>query len=70
MLSFAYVARNGNCLIARDTRKLLNFGKRQKMQIIVKGSAITFTPAKGINELRGFLSGMNTEGLREEDDRI
>jgi len=58
-------------VIPKEIRQMLHIQKHQTLQVISKGNAITLIPTKTISELRGFLSGMDTKGVREEeDDRI
>ncbi len=57
-------------VIPKEARKQLKLKSGQKLQIIVRGGAITLVPDCPLNELRGLFKGMQTEGLREEGERI
>ena len=57
-------------VIPKEVRKQLELKSGQRLQIIVRGGTITLVPDHPIKELRGLFKGMNTEGLREEGERI
>jgi hypothetical protein len=40
------------------------------MQAFAIGNRIEFVPDRDIREMRGFISGISTENIREEDDRL
>ena len=54
-------------VIPKTVRKSLQLRPGQKMQVIEYDGRIEFIPEKDIEELRGFLKGINTEFEREED---
>ena len=54
-------------VIPKAVRKSLQLRPGQKMQVIEYDGRIEFIPERDINELRGFLKGINTEFEREED---
>jgi len=57
-------------VIPKEVRKQLELKSGQRLQIIVRGRTITLVPDHPIKELRGLFKGMQTEGLREEGERI
>jgi len=57
-------------VIPKEVRKQLELKSGQRLQIIVRGGTITLVPDHPIKELRGLFKGMQTEGLREEGERI
>ena len=57
-------------VIHKEVRKQLELKSGQRLQIIVRGGTITLVPDHPIKELRGLFKGMQTEGLREEGERI
>jgi AbrB family looped-hinge helix DNA binding protein len=54
-------------VIPKAVRESLQLRPGQKMQVIEYDGRIEFIPERNINELRGFLKGINTEFEREED---
>jgi AbrB family looped-hinge helix DNA binding protein len=54
-------------VIPKSVRESLQLRPGQKMQVIEYDGRIEFIPERDINELRGFLKGINTEFEREED---
>ncbi len=54
-------------VIPKAVRESLQLRPGQKMQVIEYDGRIEFIPERDINELRGFLKGINTEFEREKD---
>jgi AbrB family looped-hinge helix DNA binding protein len=54
-------------VIPKTVRESLQLRPGQKMQVIEYDGRIEFIPERNIDELRGFLKGINTEFEREED---
>jgi len=54
-------------VIPKAVRESLQLRPGQKMQVVEYDGRIELIPEKDINELRGFLKGINTEFEREED---
>lgn len=54
-------------VIPRDVRESLHLRPGQKMQVIEFEGRIELIPDRDISELRGFLKGINTEFVREND---
>ncbi|MGD9244934.1 MAG: AbrB/MazE/SpoVT family DNA-binding domain-containing protein [Desulfobacterales bacterium] len=54
-------------VIPKAVRESLQLRPGQKMQVFEYDGRIEFIPERNINELRGFLKGINTEFEREED---
>ena len=54
-------------VIPKTVRESLRLRPGQKMQVIEYEGRIELVPERDINELRGFLKGINTEFKREED---
>mgnify|MGYP002351361221 CR=1 FL=1 len=51
-------------------RESLNIKPGQKIQVIQYLNRIELIPVKPISEMKGFLNGMNTDFVRDEEDRI
>ena len=54
-------------VIPKVVRESLQLRPGQKMQVVEYDGRIELIPVRDINELRGFLKGINTEFEREED---
>jgi len=54
-------------VIPKDVRNALDLRPGQRMRIVAYDGRIELIPDREISELRGFLKGINTEFLREED---
>jgi len=54
-------------VIPKAVRESLGLRPGQKMQVVEYDGRIELIPERNINELRGFLKGINTEFDREED---
>ena len=57
-------------VVPREIRERLRLRPGQRLLIIEKDGVIHLIPQRPIREMRGFIKGLNTEGLREEGDRI
>ena len=55
-------------VIPLKVRKLLGVKAGQKMHVIAYDNRVVLIPLRPIQEARGSLKGMNTEGFREEED--
>ena len=52
-----------------NARKKINLKPHQKIVKIEKDGVIHLIPQKSIREMRGFLKGMDTSQLRDEQNR-
>jgi len=57
-------------VIPKEVRRRLKLKSGQRLQIVVRGGTITLIPDYPLEELRGLFRGMQSEGLREEVERI
>ncbi len=57
-------------VIPKEVRERLHLKPGQKLAVIVRGNVISLVPELPLEELRGYLKGMNTDGLREKVDRL
>jgi AbrB family looped-hinge helix DNA binding protein len=57
-------------VIPKEIRKALKIKKGEKFQIFVRGKVITLVPDRPLGELRGFIEGMNTQGIRDKEERL
>ena len=56
-------------VIPKNIRDALQLRPGQKMKVIEYNGRIELIPDKDISELKGFLKGINTDFIRE-DDRV
>ena len=56
-------------VIPKDVREKLHLKSGQKMNVVTKGGVIYFIPEKPLAAFRGFLKGMDTENIREDEER-
>lgn len=54
-------------VIPKDVRDALDLRPGQRMRIVAYDGRIELIPDREISELRGFLRGINTEFVREDD---
>ena len=57
-------------VIPKEVRQKLSLHKGQKMTVMAKGDIIIFMPVALLKHSRGFLKGMNTEGIRDKKDKV
>ena len=55
-------------VIPLKIRKMLGVKAGQKMHVIAYDNRVVLIPVRPIQEARGSLKGMNTNGFHEEDD--
>ncbi len=56
-------------VIPKTVRESLRLRPGQRMQVVEYDGRVEFIPERDIDELRGFLKGINTE-FEREDDRV
>lgn len=56
-------------VIPKDVREKLLLKAGQKMTVVTKGGVIYFIPEKSLESFRGFLKGMDTGNIREDEER-
>ncbi len=56
-------------VIPKEIREQLHLKSGQKMTVVVKGGVVSMIPEKPIESFRGFLKGMDTRNIRDEEDR-
>ena len=57
-------------VIPKEIRNQLPLKAGQKLQVILNNGVISLVPDRPLTELRGFLKGMPTDGIRDKDDRF
>jgi len=57
-------------VIPRDVREKLDLKPGQKIVVIEKDGVLHLIPQKPIKEMKGFVKGIDTSKLRDEEDRF
>ena len=57
-------------VIPKEIRNKLELEKGQVLQVIARDGVITLIPDRPLEEFRGFVRGINDEGLRDKEDRL
>ena len=65
----ATVSNDYRIEIPEEIRREVSLMTGQRVEVFVKNGVITLVPDQPLSALRGFLKGMNVDGIREEEDR-
>ncbi|HKC24502.1 MAG TPA: AbrB/MazE/SpoVT family DNA-binding domain-containing protein [Thermoanaerobaculia bacterium] len=57
-------------VIPKEIRSELGLKTGEVLHVVGRAGVISLVPDRPVKELRGFLKGMKTRGLREKRDRI
>ena len=57
-------------VIPKEVREQLHIKSGQKLAVVVTRGILHMIPAKSLKELEGYLKGMDTSGIRDEEDRF
>jgi AbrB family looped-hinge helix DNA binding protein len=57
-------------VIPKEVRSKINLEKGQVLQVVVRNGVIMLIPDRPLAELRGFVKGMESSGLRDKEDRL
>lgn len=57
-------------VIPQDVRERIELRPGQKIVVVEKDGIVHLIPQKPIKEMRGFIKGMDTSQLRDEEDRF
>jgi len=68
-MSTVKVSPKFQIVIPRELRQALEIRPGQKMAVFNVNGTIRLVPVRPMIEMRGFLKGINSEGLREKKDR-
>ena len=69
-MSQAVVLKDYRIEIPEEIRREISLSTGQKVNIFARNGVITMIPDQPLSALRGFLKGMNVEGVREKEDRF
>jgi len=56
-------------VIPKDVREKLHLKSGQKMTVVTKGGVVYLIPEKPLAAFKGFLTGMKTNNIRENNER-
>ena len=65
-MTTATISSKYQIAVPKEARDKLRLRNGQKMAVIVKGTGLHYIPVPGVEDLRGFLKGMNTDDIRED----
>ena len=57
-------------VIPQDVRAKLELKPGQKIVVVEKDGVVHLIPQRPIKEMRGFVKGLDTQDLRDEEDRF
>lgn len=57
-------------VIPKEVREKIDLEKGQILQVVVRNGVITLVPDRPLSDLRGFVTGIDDAGLRDEEDRL
>lgn len=57
-------------VIPKEIRRKLNLKRGQEMISLIKDGGVLYVPDRPLSELKGYLKGLDTKGLREEEERL
>ncbi len=57
-------------VIPKEVRRQIDLEKGQVFQVIVRNGVISLIPERPLSELRGFVKGLDTEKIRDKEDRL
>jgi len=69
-MAIVKVSAKYQIVIPQDVRKRIELTPGQQVVIIEKDGVIHVIPQKPIKEMRGFIKGIDTSQLRDEEDRF
>lgn len=69
-MAHAIVSKDYQVEIPEEVRREVSLVTGQKVHVFARNGVITLVPDRPLSALRGFLKGMNIEGVREKEDRV
>lgn len=70
MMSSVTVSSKYQVVIPKQVREQMKIEPGQKLSFIVKGGVMYLVPVLSLDELHGFVKGMDTSDIREKVDRF
>ncbi len=68
-MSIVTVSSKFQITIPKEVRVKLHIRSGQKLSMIVKGGILYLLPQASLKELEGFVKGIDTSNIRDEEDR-
>lgn len=65
----SHVSSDYRIQIPEEIRRKVSLEPGQRVHVFAKNGVIMLVPDRPLSALRGFLKGMNVEGVREKEDR-
>jgi len=69
-MSVVTVSSKFQVVIPQEVRKKMSLKPGQRVIVIEKDGVVHLIPEKPLKKMRGFVKGVTTENLREEEDRF
>lgn len=69
-MTYGLVSPKYQVVIPKEVREQVGLKPGQRLMIIAKDDVIYLIPEVPLSGLKGRLKGMNTDGIRDEEDRI
>jgi len=57
-------------VIPQEVRTKLDLKPGQKIVVVEKDGVVHLIPQRSLKEMRGFVKGLDTQDLRDEEDRV
>ena len=70
LLSVVTVSSKFQVVIPQEVRQKMKLKPGQKVVVIEKDGVVHLIPEMPLKKMRGFVRGVTTENLREEEDRF
>lgn len=67
-MAIVTVSSEQELIIPKEVLAQLRIGPGQRFTVIPRGDQLILVPVRPIEEARGSLRGMDTDGIREEED--
>jgi len=69
-MTYGRISPKYQIVIPKDVRKTVNLKPGQRLMIYAKDNVIFLIPEIGVSQLYGCCKGLDTKGIRDEEDRI
>ncbi len=66
----ATVSPKFQVVIPKEVREVVPLKRGQKVHVIAKGGVITLVPDRPVAATRGFVAGIDLNGIRDKSDRL
>lgn len=69
-MSTVIVSSKYQVVIPEEVRSKLKLKPGQKMVVLEKDGVVHVIPVRPMKQVRGFAKGVDTKGIRDENDRV